>query len=115
MNDRLKDLPVEKICSFVEKVEMYRKKSELMSIYSLLWEIMYNTGYYDYVGTMPAGKARQANLDLLLSKAAAFESTSYNGLFNFLRYIDRMKKFNIDMGEASILGENEDLVCIEYP
>ena len=112
MNDRLKDLPVEKICSFVEKVEMYRKKSELMSIYSLLWEIMYNTGYYDYVGTMPAGKARQANLDLLLSKAAAFESTSYNGLFNFLRYIERMKKFNIDMGEASILGENEDLVRI---
>ncbi len=103
---------IEKIISFVEALEVFRQKSELMSIYSLLWEVMYNTGYYDYVGTMPAGKARQANLDLLLSIASSFESTSYNGLFNFLRYVQRMQKFEVDFGEASILGENENLVRV---
>ena len=103
---------IEKIISFVEALEVFRQKSELMSIYSLLWEVMYNTGYYDYVGTMPAGKARQANLDLLLSRASSFESTSYNGLFNFLRYVQRMQKFEVDFGEASILGENENLVRV---
>ncbi len=103
---------IDKIVSFVENLEVFRQKSELMSIYSLLWEVMYNTGYYDYTGTMPAGKARQANLDLLLSRASSFESTSYNGLFNFLRYIQRMQKFEVDFGEASILGENENLVRV---
>ena len=98
--------------SFLDKLAALRKKSRLMTIYDLLWDIVYNTGYYDYVGTMPAGKKRQSNIDVLLDRASSFEGTSYSGLFNFLRYIERMKKFNIDMGEASILGENEDLVRI---
>ena len=46
-----------------------------MTIYDLLWDIVYNTGYYDYVGTMPAGKKRQSNIDVLLDKASSFEGT----------------------------------------
>lgn len=101
-----------KVVDFLNKLEIFREKSELQSIYDLLWDILYDTGYYDYVGTMPAGKRRQANLDILLEKAAAFESTSYNGLFNFLRYIERLQKFDVDFGEASLLGENENLVRV---
>ena len=77
-----------------------------------MWKVLYETGYYDYVKTMPAGQRRQANLDLLLVKAAAFEGTSYNGLFNFLRYISRVKKLDVDFAEASVLSENENLVRV---
>lgn len=110
--EQIKKSPEKKLTAFREQLEHYRNRAELMSVQELLWEVIYDTGYYDYVGSMPAGQRRQANLDILLERAAAFENTSYKGLFNFLRYIERLKKFDVDFGEASILGENEDLVRI---
>ena len=103
---------IQKAAGFLKMLCKYRDKAEIMSVHDLLWDILYDTGYYDYVGTMPAGSRRQANLDILLERAAAFENTSYKGLFNFLRYIERMQKFEVDFAEASMLGENEDLVRI---
>lgn len=101
-----------KVDEFVKQLNVFRKKSEYMSIQELVWEVVYHTGYYDYVGTMPEGKQRQANVDILLQRAGSFENTSYSGLFNFLRYVDRMKKSEVDYGEASVLGENENLVRV---
>lgn len=103
---------VNKVHKFMKILDKYRQVSELVPIYDLLWKVLYETGYYDYVKTMPAGQRRQANLDLLLVKAAAFEGTSYNGLFNFLRYISRVKKLDVDFAEASVLSENENLVRV---
>ncbi len=101
-----------KLNQLVEKLTFYRDKAEILSIYNLIWEVVYQTGYYDYVGTMPAGATRQANVDLLLERASAYEKTSYSGLFNFLRYIERMQKFDVDFAEATLLGENENLVRV---
>ena len=47
-----------------------------------------------------------------MEKARAYESTSYQGLFNFLRYIERLKKYNVELGEASLLGSNDNVVRI---
>ena len=70
------------------------------------------SGYYDYVSAMPAGETRRANLDMLVEKAAAYESTSYKGLFHFVRYIEKLKKFDTDFGEASVAGEQDNTVRI---
>lgn len=101
-----------KVVEFLKILDKYRVKAELMPIYDFLWQVLYETGYYYYVGTMPAGKRRQANLDILLERAAAFENTSYNGLFNFLRYVERMQKFEVDLGQAAVSGENDDIVNV---
>lgn len=101
-----------KVNAFIETLERYRQLSELLSVYELLWKIIYDTGYYDFVGTMPAGKRRQANLDILLQRAQIFENTSYRGLFNFLRYIERLKAFDDSVEEASFLSENDNLVRV---
>ena len=45
------------------------------------------------------------NLYMLVQKAVEFEGTSYKGLFNFVRYLDKLKKYEIDYGEASAAGE----------
>ena len=110
--EAVKESDDEKIVTFLTKLNHFRDKSELLTVSDLLWELIYDTGYYDYVGTMPAGTQRQANLDMLLSKAAAFEKTSYSGLFQFLRYIERLQKYEVDFAEASVLGENENLVRV---
>lgn len=110
--DKAEDEVRRKASEFLELLVEYRMKSEIMSVYDLLWEVLYDTGYYDYAGTMPAGERRQANLDMLLEKARAYERTSYKGLFNFLRYIEKLKKFDVEIGEASLLGENDNLVRV---
>ncbi len=111
-NTKIIDVLKAKVRTFVSKLDRYREKSELMSVRDFIWTVTYETGYYDYVGTMPAAQRRQANLDVLLEKAAGYESTSYSGLFNFLRYIERMQKFDVDVSEASVLGEHENLVRV---
>ena len=83
-----------------------------MTIYDLLWDIVYNTGYYDYVGTMPAGKKRQSNIDVLLDRASSFEGTSYSGLFNFLRYIERLQKYDIELTDSQGSGVGSDAVRV---
>lgn len=88
----------------------FREKVPYTAIYDLLWEILNRTGYYHLMSVMPGGEQRQANLDMLLNQAAAFEQTSYKGLFHFVRYIEQLKRYEIDYGEASVTDEQMDAV-----
>jgi ATP-dependent helicase/nuclease subunit A len=74
----------------------WRRMAERSSIYDLIWRIVYDTGFYDYISHMPSGSLRTTNVDMFLEKAKSYGRTSYHGLFNFLRYIDRVKKYDID-------------------
>lgn len=101
-----------KCALFLAKLTQYRDKSSVEPLYDLCWEMIYDSGYYDYVGTMPAGAQRQANLNVLLERAAGYGKSSYSGLFNFLRYIERLKKFDEDFAEGAASLDNENLVRI---
>lgn len=100
----------DKLLAFRGQYDHYRSMLAYTSIHDLLWKLVTETGYRDYVGAMPGGRQRQANLDMLLEKAAAFEKTSYKGLFHFVRYIRQLKKYDVDYGEANISDEQTDTV-----
>lgn len=102
----------EKLSKFLDFIGEYRKKSAYTPIHELIKSIIYNTGYIVYAASKENGKRRMANLDILVDKAAEFERTSFHGLFNFLRYIDKIQKYEIDTGEADTLSENDDVVRI---
>ena len=102
----------EKLCGFWELLTGLRREAGYLSVHRLLYRIFEQTGYYDYVSAMPAGKVRQANLNMLVEKAAAYEKTSYQSLFDFIRYIEKLKKYDTDFGEAAKVGENDDTVRI---
>ncbi|WP_243107515.1 3'-5' exonuclease [Clostridium sp. OF09-36] len=97
---------------FFERLERFRLLASYLPIHELIYRLYEETGYYDYVSAMPAGATRRANLDMLVEKAAAYEKTSYKGLFHFIRYIDNLKKYNSDFGEASVVGEEDNTVRI---
>ncbi len=101
-----------KLGRFREILLMLRREAEYLPVHRLLYRVFELTGYYDYVSAMPAGKVRQANLNMLVEKAAAFERTSYQSLFDFIRYIEKLKKYSTDFGEAARAGENDDTVRI---
>ncbi|MCM1309386.1 MAG: PD-(D/E)XK nuclease family protein, partial [Butyrivibrio sp.] len=102
----------QKCRAFLERLSGYREKARFTAIRELISELVYGSGYYDYVGTMGAGALRRANLDMLVQKAKEFERTSYSGLFNFLRYVEKIRKYDVDYGEAHTVSEADDVVRI---
>ena len=103
---------VEKCNIFLERLNVWRKKSIYTPIDEFIWYLYTDTAYYGYVGAMPNGVLRQANLRILFQRAKQYEQTSFKGLFNFINFINKLRKSSGDMGSAKVLGENEDVVRI---
>ena len=104
---------LKKKCSiFIENLNKWRNKSVYTPIDEFIWYLYMDTSYYGYVGAMPNGVLRQANLKILFQRAKQYEETSFKGLFNFINFINKLRKSSGDMGSAKILGENEDVVRI---
>ncbi|WP_280770916.1 helicase-exonuclease AddAB subunit AddA [Salipaludibacillus daqingensis] len=96
--------------SFIEQLSIWRKRARSGSLSELIWQLYQDTGFFDYVGGMPGGKQRQANLRALYDRSRSYESTSFRGLFRFLRFVERMQERGDDLGTARALGEQEDVV-----
>ena len=101
-----------KIEDILSKLEKWREEQEYKTLDELIWQIYIDTGYYNYVGLLPNGALRQANLKILFEKAKQYESASFKGLFNFINFIDKLKGNNGDMASAKLIGENEDVIRI---
>ncbi len=101
-----------KITAFIELIDTHREKISYTPIHELLHMYMEETGFYYYMSALPGGEQRKANMDKLLEKAIDFEKTSYHGLFRFIRYIEQMQKYDVDLGEANIQDENANVVRI---
>ena len=101
-----------KLAAFRNLLTTLRKESMYLPVSRLIYRVFDLTGYDKYAAAMPAGKTRQANLAMLVQKAEDYEKTSYQGLFDFIRYIEKLKKYNTDFGEASRSGEHDDAVRI---
>ncbi|SFG12873.1 DNA helicase/exodeoxyribonuclease V, subunit A [Lachnospiraceae bacterium C7] len=102
----------EKLCIFWRKYEKIRAMMADTPTHDLIQKIFNEYNYLNYVAAMPAGSKREANLKKLLEKAIAYEQTMYKGVFHFVRYIEQLKKYEIDEGEADVIGENTEAVRI---
>ena len=108
VNPKLKD----KIQRFFESIEEWRKEQEYLSLDELIWKIYIDTGYYNYVGLMPNGGLRQANLKMLFQRAKQYESSNFKGLYNFINFIEKLRLSSGDLGAAKLIGENDDVIRI---
>jgi ATP-dependent helicase/nuclease subunit A len=91
---------MEKLRRVMDLLQRLRHMATYLPTHQVLLQALAQTGFYDYAGAMPGGAGRKANLDMLVEKAVAYEKTSYRGLFHFLRYIEKLKKYDTDFGEA---------------
>ncbi|MDX5680469.1 helicase-exonuclease AddAB subunit AddA, partial [Clostridioides difficile] len=103
---------INKSKDFLIKLKEFKEKSMYMSTDEFIWYLYTRTGYYAYVGALPGGSQRQANLKVLFERAKQFEETSLKGIFNFVNFIEKLKKASSDMGSAKTLGENANVVRI---
>ena len=97
----------EKLLCFWIWMEELREMSAYAGVPELLESLYERTAYPDFVRVKPAGDRRVENLSMLVEKAKKFEESSYSGIFDFVRYIERLQKYDMDTGEAQIVsGEN---------
>ena len=101
-----------KVKKFVEKLKEWREEEKYLPLNELILRIYNETDYYNYVRLMPNGQVRKANLKMLLDRAKDYERISFKGLFNFIRYLEKIKQSNSDLASAKLIGENEDVVRI---
>ena len=98
--------------NFLDKLKSWREMARQVGVPELLSKIYRETGYYDYFGTKIDGKVAQANLRMLIDRAAEFESTAFRGLSRFIQFIKKIRELENDLSAARTLGENENVVRV---
>ena len=91
-----------KLNFFMETVQAWRLYSKTHSLYDLIWKIYSDRFYYDYVGALPNGQVRQANLYALALRADQFEKSNYKGLSRFIRMIDQVLEAQHDLANVAV-------------
>ena len=102
----------EKIETFLSNLKMWQEEQEYLALDELIWKIYSDTGFYNYCGLMPNGNLRQANLRALFERAKQYEQASFKGLYNFIKFIDKLKLGSGDLGSAKLIGENDNVIRI---
>ncbi|WP_430609172.1 helicase-exonuclease AddAB subunit AddA [Enterococcus sp. DIV0876] len=85
--------------SFLASLDQWREDARRRSIPDLLWQIYEETAYLDYVVGLPAGQQRYANLVALVHRAEKYEKSSFRGLYQFIRFVEKMQEKNKDLAE----------------
>lgn len=102
----------EKLHGFIRLLTEMRDLAVYTPVHELILEVLRRTGYGNYAKALPNGAQRSANLAMLVEKAMDYEKTSYRGLFNFVRYIEHLQKYEVDYGEVNLSGAGEGSVEI---
>ncbi|NLG32025.1 MAG: helicase-exonuclease AddAB subunit AddA, partial [Syntrophomonadaceae bacterium] len=95
---------------FLDQLNLWKNQSRYMPLNELLWKILIDSGFYYLVNALPGGSQRQANLRMFCEKAREFQKTSLKGIYNFIRYMEKIENNRVDMGLPKDLGENDNAV-----
>ncbi|WP_298675265.1 helicase-exonuclease AddAB subunit AddA [uncultured Megasphaera sp.] len=102
----------ENLQQFMTAFDSWRTYSRRHGVAELLQRLYDDTAYVDFVGAMPGGDVRQANLKALYDRARQYEEAGFRGLFRYLQLMDKMKEDGLDLAPAKVVSEKEDVVRI---
>ncbi|NTW71531.1 MAG: helicase-exonuclease AddAB subunit AddA [Eubacteriaceae bacterium] len=102
----------EKVREMLSQLKRWKQECRYMPIDSFLWKLLMDTGYYHFVGAMPGGIQRQANIRVLVDRAREYGDSTLKGLFNFIQFVEELKNTKVDLSTAKILGSMDDVVRI---
>lgn len=100
----------QKLSVFYQKLTAWRDQSKLMPVEDFLWKIYLESGYYAFVGALPGGEQRQCNLRILLKRAGDYKKSTLKGLYQFIRFVENMKKHKQDISPPAMVSSHEAVV-----
>lgn len=93
-------------------IEKWRVHSKMMQLDDYIWYLLEDSNYYMYAGAMYGGRQRQANLRALVERAGAFRMSSIASLSSYISYLEVLRTKNVEMGQPSMVSEEDDVVRI---
>lgn len=90
----------------------FREQQHNMTISEFVWDIFNRTNYLSYIYAMENSELKVANINMFIERAVSYEQTSYVSIFNFIKYLDKIKKVEVDIGDAQYLSETENVIRI---
>ncbi|BBU37170.1 ATP-dependent helicase/nuclease subunit A [Veillonella sp. S12025-13] len=105
-----KEVQDERLLAFIDHMERWRTLSRHHGVTDLLWDIYESQDYVNYVGAMPNGLVRRANVLALYDRAKGYEASGFRGLFRFLRFVESLRDSNQDMPLANVVSEADNVV-----
>ena len=103
------DALAEKLRAFFATLDSWQLRASTLPLGDLVRAVCAESGFYTYVGALPGGAQRQANLDALVTRAENFDATVSGSLTRFLAYAEHMRARG-DGDSAHLLGEGDDVV-----
>ena len=105
-----KEAQDERLLAFIDHMERWRTLSRRHGVTDLLWDMYESQDYVNYVGAMPNGLVRRANVLALYDRAKGYEASGFRGLFRFLRFVESLRDSNQDMPLANVVSEADNVV-----
>lgn len=96
--------------SFHDRLKAWRDQVKYMPLDAFIWNILLETQLFAYVGAMPGGVVRQANLNLLIERAAGFKQSKLYSLAHLIAFLEEMALSGGEMGIAMTLSEEDNVV-----
>lgn len=94
------------------RITEWKAFANAMRLPELIWKMMQDTGLYLYIGAMPGGTQRLANLRAMIDKAEKFAANHSGGIYEFLAHIEKLRSRKVAVPQVKLISENDDVVRI---
>lgn len=74
-------------------------------ISELIWSIYARTNLLEIMTALPNGEQRRVNLEALYERASSYESAGFKGLYQFINFINRVRRSKKDLAQPLLTKE----------
>ena len=100
----------QKCKNFLQQLESLRSFAATHRISELIWSIYERTHLLEIVTGLPNGQQRRVNLESLYERATSYESAGFKGLYQFISFIERMRKNQKDLAQPLLSDKADNAV-----
>lgn len=101
-----------KAMSLINDIENFISFAKYNDVGAVVRKIVYDTGYYHFVGGLENGNIKMLNLSLLCERADEFSANAYKNISNFVLYVNNMIENNNEYPSPKLISENDNVVTI---
>ncbi|WP_297950013.1 helicase-exonuclease AddAB subunit AddA [uncultured Lactobacillus sp.] len=94
-----------RIKDFLNQLADLRQFATTHRISELIWSIYARTNLLEIMTALPNGEQRRVNLEALYERASSYESAGFKGLYQFINFINRMRRSKKDLAQPLLTKE----------
>lgn len=94
-----------RIKNFLNQLDSLRDFATSHRISELIWSIYERTSLLEIMTALPNGEQRRVNLEALYERANSYESAGFKGLYQFINFINRMRRSQKDLAQPLLTKE----------